>query len=144
MAPDTAALPLFVYGSLLRGHQYHRMVGGSTLAVRPAVLPGAALYDAGPYPYAVLGGGDQVHGELVYVRPEDYGTVLTALDGLEGFLGPGDPANDYDRLARTVLEDGTRPVSAWVYVAAPAREREVRAMPRVPGGDWAGYVSARR
>jgi gamma-glutamylcyclotransferase (GGCT)/AIG2-like uncharacterized protein YtfP len=144
MPHDSTTLPFFVYGSLLRGHQYHRLIGGGTLSVRAAVLPEAAMYDAGSYPYVLLGGAGGVRGELVDVRPEEYAGVLGVLDRLEGCLGPGHPANDYDRLARSVVTDSGSSVLAWVYVASPAREREVRAMPRVPGGDWAAYTAASR
>lgn len=143
MPHDTPHLPFFVYGSLRRGHLYHGLISDAVRATRPAVLPDAVMYDAGDYPYAILGGGGLVHGELVEVGEEDYPAALKALDRLEEYAGPGHPANDYDRLALTVLPEGDRPVPAWVYITSPAREERVRAMPLVPGGDWASHVTTR-
>ena len=144
MPPDSTDLPFFVYGTLLRGHPNHHLIRGGTLSVEPAVLSGASMYDAGSYPYVVLGGSEEVRGELVHIRPEAYGEVLAVLDRLEDFRGPGDPGNDYDRVALTVTTGAGRRVRAWVYVAGPASRQAVAAMPAVPGGDWAAYTARRR
>lgn len=137
-----APLPLFVYGSLRPGQRYHHLVGHRIAAVRGAGLPGARLYDAGPYPY-VLPGPGTVRGELLQVLPGLHSTVLAELDRLEGYLGPGHPANDYERLCRTVVTDTGEPLPALVYLAAAARVDAVRAMPAVPGGDWVAHLAAR-
>ncbi|MFE7272968.1 gamma-glutamylcyclotransferase family protein [Streptomyces sp. NPDC057623] len=134
-------LPFFVYGTLRPGEPNHdRFLRGRTLTEEPARLAGAVLYDGPGYPYAVeeRGAGGTVHGELVTARPEEYPSLLAALDRLEEFA-VGDPRNLYDRVAREVVRecDGTA-VRAWVYVAAPPVAARLRARGRlIASGDWA-------
>ncbi|MBC9716129.1 gamma-glutamylcyclotransferase [Streptomyces sp. TRM66268-LWL] len=135
MRPDGGVLPFFVYGTLRPGEYNHRrFLAGRTVAAEPARWVGADLYEGPGYPYAVEGAGT-VHGEVVRPAPGEYAQLLALLDRLEDYV-PGDPHNDYERIARTV-ETATGPVDAWVYVAAPAVAARLRAGGRVlPGGDW--------
>ncbi|MFE4212465.1 gamma-glutamylcyclotransferase family protein [Streptomyces sp. NPDC056844] len=145
-------LPFFVYGTLLPGEPNHdRFLRGRTCEERPAVLPGALLYEGPGYPYAVEGHGT-VHGALVTAAPGAYAELLGLLDDLEEFLGPGHPRNLYERVARQAVpapdvprEPGpgqpsageSEPVRAWVYLAAGAVARSLRTGGTpVPGGDW--------
>ncbi|MFE6931635.1 gamma-glutamylcyclotransferase [Streptomyces sp. NPDC057699] len=154
-------LPFFVYGTLLPGEPNHdRFLRGRTCRERPAVLPGALLYEGPGYPYAVEGHGT-VHGALVTAAPGAYAELLGLLDDLEEFLGPGHPRNLYERVAREAVPapgvphepgpggPGARepagqpgpgepgPVRAWVYLAAGAVARSLRTGGTlVPGGDW--------
>ncbi|MCP9959112.1 MULTISPECIES: gamma-glutamylcyclotransferase family protein [Streptomyces] len=129
-------LPFFVYGTLRPGERNHALLlRGRTAAAEPARLPGAALHDGPGYPYAVRGGTGEVAGELVRAAPGAYGGLLSALDRLEEYHGPGHPLNLYERRRCDVVRqrDGAL-VPAWVYVAA------ARAVPgpRIPGDDWLG------
>ncbi|KUH35724.1 MULTISPECIES: gamma-glutamylcyclotransferase family protein [Streptomyces] len=127
-------LPFFVYGTLRPGEVNHGLfLAGRTAAVEPARLPGAALHDGPGYPYAVPGGHGEVAGDLVHAAPGAYGELLSELDRLEEYLGPGHPLNLYERRpCDTVrLRDGAV-VRAWVYVPAP---RTTPGAP-IPGGDW--------
>ncbi|MFG3285199.1 gamma-glutamylcyclotransferase family protein [Streptomyces sp. NPDC048111] len=129
-------LPFFVYGTLRPGERYHRrLLHGRTVGERPALLPGAVLYDGPGYPYAVAGDGT-VTGTLIELAPADHPQLLLALDELEEYLGPAHPRNLYDRLVREAVVDG-RAVRSWVYLAAPRLARELRAGgARITGGDW--------
>ncbi|WP_149183219.1 gamma-glutamylcyclotransferase family protein [Streptomyces sp. TRM49041] len=126
-------LPIFVYGTLRPGAYNHdRFLKGRTGAEEPARLPGALLHDGPGYPYVARGDGEVV-GDLVHAAPGRYRELLSVLDRLEDFLGPGHPLNVYEREARDVVRvrDGSA-VRAWVYVAAPRTELGAP----VPGGDW--------
>ncbi|WP_405390940.1 gamma-glutamylcyclotransferase [Streptomyces sp. NBC_01102] len=133
--------PFFVYGTLLPGQRNHdRFLRGRTSGERPAVLPGALLYEGPGYPYAV-GGHGTVHGALVTAAQGSYAELLGLLDDLEEYLGPDHPRNLYERVVRRVVP-GTgpgsgEPVRAWVYLAAAAVTRSLRTGGTpVPGGDW--------
>lgn len=136
-----APLPFFVYGTLRPGGRHHAWaLRGRTAAEEPAELSGAMLYEGPGYPYAVRTPErprETVRGTLVRVVPAAYPEVLAALDRLEGYAGPGDGANLYDRVtAWPVRHDGVR-VRAWLYAAAPRLAARLRASGRpVPGGDW--------
>ncbi|MFI8810419.1 MULTISPECIES: gamma-glutamylcyclotransferase family protein [unclassified Streptomyces] len=154
---SAAELPFFVYGTLLPGEPNHDLfLRGRTTGERPAVLPGALLYDGPGYPYAIEGDG-AVHGTLIRAVPGVYGELLGLLDHLEEYLGPGHPRNLYERVIREVevpapeepvhgpapeaLEsvgqapDG--PVHAWVYLAAAAVTRSLHTGGTlIPDGRW--------
>ncbi|MCL7426881.1 gamma-glutamylcyclotransferase [Streptomyces sp. YS415] len=130
-------LPFFVYGTLRPGGPNHDLfLRGRTLTEEPAALGGAWLYDGPGYPYVVEAPGGRVHGELITPRPDAYPDLLRALDRLEDYT-PGGSRNLYERVEREVTT-GSRPVRAWVYVAAPAVAARLRAHGRlIAGGDWA-------
>ncbi|MEV7546800.1 gamma-glutamylcyclotransferase family protein [Streptomyces sp. NPDC089915] len=131
-------LPFFVYGTLRPGEVNHDLfLRGRTEAEEPARLPGAVLYEGPGYPYAVERAGSVIAGELIAPAADAYGELLSALDLLEEYAGPGSPRNVYDRVARdAVRADGSR-VRAWVYLAAaPLAVRLARTGTEIPGGDW--------
>lgn len=146
--PPPSRLPFFVYGTLRPGQANHPLVEGRTAPSRPAVLPGALLYDGPGYPYAVAApaaepGTDTVHGELLDVLPDQYDTVLADLDRLEDHV-PGARGNLYERLALRVDCDGLR-CDAWVYLAGEELARTLRASGRIiPSGDWVRAQRAHR
>ncbi|WP_128428285.1 gamma-glutamylcyclotransferase family protein [Streptomyces cyaneus] len=134
-------LPFFVYGTLRPGEPNHdHFLRGRTHTEEPARLVGAALYDGPGYPYAVeeRDGSGTVHGDLVTPRPEEYPTLLAALDRLEEYA-PDDPRNLYERIARQVIRDSdATAVQAWVYVAAPPVAARLRTHGKlIESGDWA-------
>ncbi|MEU1484467.1 gamma-glutamylcyclotransferase family protein [Streptomyces sp. NPDC005752] len=139
-------LPFFVYGTLLPGEPNHdRYLRGRTGEERPAVLPGTLLYEGPGYPYAIEGHGT-VRGALITAGPGEYAELLGLLDALEQYLGPEHPRNLYERVARRAVplprpgapgRGRGEPVPAWVYLAATAVTRSLRACGTpVPGGDW--------
>ncbi|MET9804323.1 gamma-glutamylcyclotransferase family protein [Streptomyces sp. NPDC006368] len=137
----TGELPFFVYGTLRPGQDNRALhLRGRTATEEPARLSGALLYEGPGYPYLARGAGD-VLGELVTAAPGSYDALLSVLDRLEGYAGPGHPLNLYEREACEVrrLRDGAR-VRAWVYVAAPAVRSGFG--PPVAGGDWLSRVRA--
>lgn len=137
---DEGPLPFFVYGTLRPGeHNHDRFVRGLDVREQPALLHGGALYDGPGYPFVTDGDGT-VRGALITATPQEYDGLLAALDGLETYLGPDDPRNLYERVARDVEVPGAGTVRAWVYLAASAVSRTLGASgPRIPGGDWLGH-----
>ncbi|MEU1625193.1 gamma-glutamylcyclotransferase family protein [Streptomyces sp. NPDC020096] len=135
---DAGRLPVFVYGTLRPGEANHpRLLRGRTTAETPAVLAGALLYEGPGYPYAVDDpGGGEIRGELIDPLPEAYEAVLADLDRLEEYV-PGAPGNLYERVVREVRPAAGDVRRAWVYLAAPATTRTLRANGvRIADGDW--------
>jgi gamma-glutamylcyclotransferase (GGCT)/AIG2-like uncharacterized protein YtfP len=114
--------PVFVYGTLKRGMANHGWLQEERY-LSDTALPGACLYDLGPFPMAVLAPHPAehslVHGELFAVRP----ATLDALDQLEG--------------APRLFQRHWLPLrcghSAWVYLGRP---HQVRHSPRMSSGRW--------
>lgn len=71
-------IKVFVYGTLKRGYNNHRLLAGRALFVGDDVIDGD-LFDLGPYPAARRGNG-VIHGEVYMVGPN----TLRSLDTLEG------------------------------------------------------------
>lgn len=137
--PPRSRLPFFVYGTLRPGQPNHVLVAGRIAPPRPAVLPGALLYEGPGYPYAVAAptgsATEAVVGELLDVLPGHYDRVLADLDRLEEHV-PGARGNLYERAVLRVVCAGL-PCDAWVYLAGEERAAALRASGRaIPGGDW--------
>lgn len=108
-------LDIFVYGTLLRGEPNSGVVAGASGQARPAIWPDAHLLDLGRgYPGAIRGTG-AVTGEVTRFSDEQAPEILTVLDHLEDYHGPGDPTNLYDREEVDVLStQGWE--RAWIYI----------------------------
>ncbi len=118
----------FAYGSNLDPRQMrerapsHRTVGMAALADHRLVFPRYSPTWAGGTAGVQLAHGATVWGMLYDVDEADF----VVLDRHEGFKGPGDQHNGYDREQVTV--DLTRPddqsvprrVRAWTYLARPS------------------------
>ncbi|MDX2271526.1 MAG: gamma-glutamylcyclotransferase family protein [Cyanobacteriota bacterium] len=96
-------IPLFVYGSLMRGGQYHHLLGGGEFVAEDC-LPNAQMYDLGPYPM-VIWGSRCVYGER-YRLPVHR---LPTLDALE----------EHPHVYERQWADLASGESAWVYVGRP-------------------------
>ncbi len=96
-------MPLFVYGTLMRGESNHGLLRSARF-VAEDILPGAQLYDLGPYPMILQEPG-QVYGER-YLIPLN---VLSAIDDLE------DHPKVYQRQWLQLVSGEF----AWVYMGQP-------------------------
>jgi gamma-glutamylcyclotransferase (GGCT)/AIG2-like uncharacterized protein YtfP len=129
---------VFFYGTLMTGFDRRRRAGiDSKLAYIGRGSIKAALFDLGLYPAAVPAPDGQVWGEIYEMSDGD--TVLSALDGIEGYT-PGHPDRSlYVRgEADVTLTDGSAAL-AWVYFYnAPLGQA-----PRISSGDYLEHVKAR-
>lgn len=135
-------LPVFVYGTLKPGQTaYKRLLSGKTTDEQPAVIPGAALYTDGTYPYLVVDPEvvalhDEVRGMLIALHPESFEVTLALLDRYEDYR-PLSPWRLFERVVLTArTEHGT--IEAWAYTAGPQALQAIRAgrMQKIPGGVW--------
>ncbi|MFM7182265.1 MAG: gamma-glutamylcyclotransferase [Verrucomicrobiales bacterium] len=102
-------VPLFIYGTLKRGHRRHGLLGGSRL-FRPLVYaPGYTLVDAGGYPGMVEAEspGQFVEGEIFLIGPE----TLARLDDYENLA-----SGEYQRLPVCVFDDRGSAHRAHAYL----------------------------
>lgn len=93
-------LPFFVYGTLQSGQGNHHLFGpserigaGNTYRAKhiesmqySATVRGFRMFTSGSYPacYPSDSNADKVSGQLIWVQPESYDSVLNAVDRLEG------------------------------------------------------------
>ncbi len=108
---------VFVYGSLLRGGQYHSWMQGAEF-LREDSISGIDLYDLGPYPMAIPGRG-RLYGECYRIPWE----LLSRLDELE------DHPHLYERQWLR-LDSGHW---AWIYLG---RAEQVQGCALIPEGRW--------
>ncbi len=118
------AVPLFVYGTLMRHEPAFRYLAAVSQRSARASLPGALLYSTGRYPIAVDGAG-VVHGEVHWIAPLAVARLLAQLDRYEG--------DEYVRVQRQVILATGAAVTAWVYLGEPA---DAVAHVPIPSGDW--------
>jgi phosphoserine aminotransferase len=112
-------IPLFVYGTLLRGERSHQRLGGARFLRETATSPGFGLVDLGDYPGMVRAKRGAVAGELYRVDEQ----TVCELDAFEGHP---------ELYWRTEVElvDRTR---AQAYLLRPER---ATGCPEIPSGDW--------
>lgn len=105
-------LPLFVFGTLRRGHCNHQYLAGHYDRVQPAVLRGyARLHELMIAPRA----GGEVDGELFTLQPDDYDITLAHCDELED-IPPGQLVGHEYQRKRVRVETADGVVDAWAYV----------------------------
>lgn len=130
---ENRKLPVFVYGTLRKGHgNYRNYLLGKTAHEAKALFTGKMFSVHGSFP-ALLIGGEKIVGELMYIKPENFDRVLQNLDRLEGFR-PQDPQHSMyvRREARVYNEtDGTF-VDAYVYYW----NSSYKGFKHVTSGDW--------
>jgi gamma-glutamylcyclotransferase (GGCT)/AIG2-like uncharacterized protein YtfP len=102
---SASQLPIFVYGTLLRGGTNHELLRDARFLGRAKTRPEFTLYDLGAYPAMVAGGATVVHGEIYEVGPD----TLLRLDELEEHP-------TYYRRTAVALDGG---VSVETYLLAP-------------------------
>jgi len=109
---------VFVYGTLMRGGRYHRLLAGAPYAGSVSTAPRYQLLDLGPYP-GLVAGQQRVQGELYDVSA----AIIERLDALEGHP-------DHYRRSAIVLADG-REVTGYLLVdpAASARGQPIATWP---------------
>jgi gamma-glutamylcyclotransferase (GGCT)/AIG2-like uncharacterized protein YtfP len=117
----TGPFLLFVYGTLMRGGRYHRVLRGQRFVGPAWTLPQYALLDLGAYPGLVCreDDGRPVAGEVYEVSA----AVLPRLDAVEG-------SPELFRLGRVLLEGVEGVVYAYFYQPSAA------GVPPVAGERW--------
>src|SRR5579859_7434322 len=97
-------LPLFVFGTLRRGEPNHHCLAGSYERWLPAVLSDFRRTVATHgFPAIVASRGDQVAGELFFIRPKLFAETLRRCDTLED-IPPGELIGPYYRRAQVSVE----------------------------------------
>lgn len=110
--PADSRLPLFVFGTLRRGHRNHHYLEGKYASVVPANLRGYhRLHELMIAPAT----GGVVDGELFELTPEIYDETLAGCDELEE-IPPGQlVGHEYERRLVSV-ETNKGSIQAWAYV----------------------------
>lgn len=122
---------LFVYGTLMKGQQNHRLLAGKVELTGPGRMRGRlvipdyypALVDAEDPAQTVIGEVWRV------LAPETF----RDLDEFEGCM---EAPPLFFRVSRTVALDGAGPLDAWVYVYA----RPTTGLRPILSGDWRAFV----
>lgn len=105
-------LPLFVFGTLRRGHANHHYLEGRYLRVVEASLPGYRRVEPLMIAPHV---GSEVDGELFFLPQDLYDAILADCDDLEG-IPPGELCgSEYQRKqVQVITPEGC--YTAWAYV----------------------------
>ncbi|WP_437837591.1 gamma-glutamylcyclotransferase family protein [Sorangium sp. So ce1153] len=115
-------MPLFVYGTLMRGERSHALLEGARYLGLARTPRSFELADFGAYPALVRGGSVAVLGELYEPDRE----TLASLDLYEG-------CPDLFQREAIALEGGAR-CEAYLMPATQALGR-----PRIASGDWRAW-----
>jgi len=131
--PSQPYLPLFVYGTLMRGERAHCLISAQLERASQASLQGAALFDLGRYPIAVRA-FSSISGELIWLAEDTYDITLETLDRYEG--------PEYVRRPIEVQLPGVQESTlAWVYLG---KETPATGAVSIPHGDWRRWQEEKR
>ncbi len=124
MEPPAEPFLLFVYGTLMRGGRFHRVLHDQRFLGPARTLPRYALLDLGAYPGLIHRNEDGrgVAGELYEVPA----ALLPRLDAVEG-------APELFRLGRVQLEGVDGEVYSYFYQPSPV------GVPLYTGERWAKH-----
>lgn len=101
----TPLIPIFVYGTLMKGQVNHRWLGNAADPI-PATAAGLRMHDGPGFPMVCRGNG-VVYGELYWVDQN----TLDRVDRLEGHP-------HYYRRELWALDQPV--ISAWIYLCPEA------------------------
>lgn len=105
-------LPLFVFGTLRRGHVNHHYLDGHYASVIPAILHDyQRLHEL----MIARQPGGSVDGELFHLKADEYDQTMAGCDELEEIPFGQLVGHEYQRKEVTV-ETANGPVVAWAYV----------------------------
>lgn len=116
-------LPFFVYGTLTPRERNWHMLQDVFERYCTAIASGWQLWHLreGNYP-AIVPGGQDVEGLLVWVLEEHWDATLLALDYLEDFDATNPADSLYSRQQTEVTRSTGERVRAWVYIWNPAKQ----------------------
>jgi gamma-glutamylcyclotransferase (GGCT)/AIG2-like uncharacterized protein YtfP len=109
-------LPLFTFGTLRRGERNHYYLEGTFERWLPGtVCDYARIVAAHGWPAIAPAAGEQVAGELFFIRPEVFIETLGRCDILEE-IPPGELTGHSYQRAQVVVETSAGNFTAWAYV----------------------------
>jgi gamma-glutamylcyclotransferase (GGCT)/AIG2-like uncharacterized protein YtfP len=124
---------IFVYGTLREGQSNFGLISDLVKSITPATTRGW-MFDLGGYPVLVDGSG-HISGEVMeFHDPEE---AIKRMDALEGYNGPNNASNHYEREQTTVeMMDGRLEICE-VYRYSENRKQElISRYPIIFIGDW--------
>ncbi|MGL5381641.1 gamma-glutamylcyclotransferase family protein [Clostridium sp.] len=135
LAPNEK-INIFVYGSLRTGFfNYDKYLKGKVLSSKKAKLKGSLFHMPNKGYPALLDGEDYVYGEVMEISP--YEDVIKALDTMEGYYGPSNRENEYNRIILDVeLEDSSETEKCYVYKYNRVDDEFIKHREYVSNGDW--------
>ena len=93
------------------------------------------------YP-AIINGQDSILGEIMVINEADYDFTLEAMDAMEGFLGEGNPENEYHKMIFEVENLESNEIeSCYVYFYNKDKDElfDYNAV-YLPNGDWKEHM----
>ena len=125
-------LPIFVYGTLKKGHGNSHAWGCEAKEIHEGKLQKALMFNVGFFPAVVrsetLGATSMVKGEIWYLNQEDYNQAIKNLDRLEGYHEGSPDSSMYLRKKVRVWDGQLKKfIDCWTYIW----NRSIDGMPRV-------------
>lgn len=134
----------FFYGCLMSNFPNHeKLLKPHTLSVDKATTHGVLYHLPCGYPVMCVGEG-KIKGEVMLLK--DTSTLITYLDVLKGYYGPGREENHYERIIQLVEVENTGeklPAYVYTYPAHLGKELELSAI-AIPDGDWSSFMGGLR
>lgn len=129
---DDVKLPLFVYGTLMKGFYNFELIENDCELVEDATLSGFSLFDTtnGGFPFMCEVKSDKgVQGQLMYIKDSQYLDCFVLLDTLE---------RAYARI-QVDVDSSVGKVRAWTYVSTGKLDKGCM----IKSNSWKEYVEER-
>jgi gamma-glutamylcyclotransferase (GGCT)/AIG2-like uncharacterized protein YtfP len=133
----------FVYGTLMSSMSNHRVIPIEAIeSIEPATVEGMNLYQyaKSSFPAMTFGSG-QVIGQVITIKKNFVKQATKMMDRLEGYVGPNDSRNFYDRVTEhCTLSDGSK-VKANMYILD---ELNKGLGEPITDGDFRNFINSKR
>lgn len=123
---------IFVYGTLKVGGRFADQFDSLRKGCENAFLKGGLYSVHGSFPAMLLDGDVKIKGELHTFSEEEMPAILERMDRIEGYGGPGNEFNLYNRVEVTVVTEAGAEEKAIAYEFA----RSVEGLEEVVNGEW--------
>lgn len=136
MISPSEKINIFVYGSLRTGFfNYDKYLKGRVLSSKKAKVKGSLFHMPNKGYPALLDGEDFVYGEVMEIS--NYDDVIRELDLMEGYFGPNNIENEYNRIPLEVeILDSKNTEVCYVYKYNQLDDEFIKHRKYIENGDW--------
>lgn len=134
-------LKIFVYGSLREGFfNYIKYLEGNVSDKEIGKIKGTLYHMPNKGYPALLDGSNDIIGEVYTLY--NFKENILRLDDMEGYYGPSNPKNEYERLVDDVTLENGDVIKCYTYKYMERNDEFINNRILIEDGDWSNYIKS--